>query len=166
MTEPNKENGRMSNSNAAVQPPTGETFVAKAAAGSSTPTGREMEVVKGIVKFLRETFPPDFLEKHVEPLLKSRERRLEARIRELEQRAVLEHVGTWHRSREYYPGQVVMSNGSSWVAKTRHSHGEPGKCDDWQLLVQRGARADSKELMDKLHALEHRLAVLEQRGGR
>jgi hypothetical protein len=92
----------------------------------------------GMVNYLRSTFAPELMEKFVEPLLKSRERKLEARIRELEQRPLLEDAGVWNRSSAYYPGNVVTHDGSSWVARTSHAHGEPGKCDDWRLMVKRG----------------------------
>jgi hypothetical protein len=92
------------------------------------------ELAKGMHAYLRDTFVPEF----IEPLLKARERKLEARIRAIEERPLLEDCGTWNRSSTYYPGNVVTHDGSSWVARTSHAHGEPGKCDDWRLMVKRG----------------------------
>jgi hypothetical protein len=78
------------------------------------------------------------MEKHVEPLLRSRERRLEDRIRAIEQRPLLQDAGVWSRAAEYYPGDVCTFDGSVWVCKTHHAHGKPGESDAWRLMVKRG----------------------------
>jgi hypothetical protein len=116
-----------------------ELKVAKPAASSDRLSDAEIKALaRGMIKFLREGFAPEMMEKFVEPLLNSRERKLEARIRELEQRPLLEDAGIWNRSSEYHPGMVVTHDGSAWVAKILHAHGEPGKSDAWRLLVKRG----------------------------
>jgi hypothetical protein len=74
----------------------------KAAAPAARPSGLGEAEIKalaaGMVNYLRSTFAPEMMEKFVEPLLKARERKLEQRIRELEQRPLLEDCGTWNRS--------------------------------------------------------------------
>lgn len=119
----------------------GSKEIAAAAARSSLGEAEIKALARGMVVFLRDTVVPDLMEKHIEPLLRSRERKLEARLRAIEERPLLEDSGIWNRSSAYYPGNVVTHDGSSWVAKTSHAHGEPGKCDDWRLMVKRGRDA-------------------------
>lgn len=116
----------------------GSIEVAAPAARSSLGKSEIKALARGMMTFLRSDFLPELMEKHIEPLLRSRERKLEARIRAIEERPLLEDAGVWNRSSAYYPGNVVTHDGSSWVARTSHSHGEPGKCDDWRLMVKRG----------------------------
>jgi hypothetical protein len=91
-----------------------------------------------VVQYCRESFGPELMEKFVEPLLKSQMRRLEERIRAIEERPLLEDCGVWNKNSDYHPGMCVTFDGSMWVAKTWHRNGQPGKCDDWRLMVKRG----------------------------
>jgi hypothetical protein len=91
-----------------------------------------------MMTFLRSTFVPELVEKQIEPLLRSQMRRLEDRIRAIEERPLLEDVGVWNPNSEYCPGMVCTFDGSSWVCKTWHRNGKPGSTTDWRLLVKRG----------------------------
>src|SRR5262245_26530901 len=119
---------------------TGSREVARSAPAKSSGLGdfEIRAIAQAMAMYCRETFGPELMEKHVEPLLKARTRRLEERIRELEQRPLLEDAGIWNRSTEYHPGQCVTFDGSYWVCKTMHRHGKPGETDCWRLLVRRG----------------------------
>lgn len=111
-------------------------------------------------------YAPEFLEKFVEPLIKSRTRPHEERIRAIEQRRLLEDAGTWNKNSEYFCGQVAQHDGSAWTCQRDNtSRDQPGKSDSWKLLVKRGNDASVGGIERRLAALEQELAALKQKLG-
>jgi hypothetical protein len=69
------------------------------------------------------------------------EKKLLARIEELEARPVMKYIGVWDQAKIYGAGNFVTEGGSLWHAQ-RASVGErPGSGDAWQLAVKKGRDA-------------------------
>jgi hypothetical protein len=119
----------------------GSKLKAAPAARSGLTEAEIKALAKGMMSFLKNTFVPELLEKQIEPLLLTRLRRLDERLKDIEGRALLEDSGIWNSKSDYHPGNCVTHDGSYWVAKTWHRNGMPGTCDDWRLLVKRGRDA-------------------------
>ena len=144
-----------------------DAYVLKSAASSGGLGELELRAfTKAVVKYCWETFAPDLMEKFVEPLVKSRTRRLEERMRAQEERRLLESGGIWNRSSEYFIGNVVTHDGSAWEClRDNTSRDIPGKSDAWRLLVKRGNDANVGGIERRFAALEQRFAALEQKLG-
>ena len=66
--------------------------------------------------------------------------RLHERIAEMEKQTTLEYCGVWGAGNLYGKGNICTHHGSAWHANYETS-GEPGKHDDWTLMVKRGRDA-------------------------
>jgi hypothetical protein len=64
---------------------------------------------------------------------------LEARIKTLESRPVLEYRGVWKADEDYRPGDLVTHGGSLHYCWAPVRGSRPGESDSWQLCVKRGA---------------------------
>ena len=116
----------------------GALKAAAPAARSSGLTEAELKALaKGMHDFLRDTFAPEMMET-IETMMRTRQARLEERVRAIEERPLLEDCGVWNARTDYHPGNCVVHDGSSWIAKTWHSREQPGKSDSWRLMARKG----------------------------
>jgi len=108
------------------------------AARSSNLTEQEIvELAKGMARYLRDSFAPELMER-IETMMRTRQARLEERVRELEAAPFLRDAGIWSPRPDYNLGEVCQHDGSTWICQRWHRNETPGKSDSWRLWVKRG----------------------------
>lgn len=78
--------------------------------------------------------------KHINKRVSTRFDELEARIKELEDRASLVYVGVHQEGKSYAVGNVCTWDGSMWYCRAVTKEG-PGSSAVWQLWVRHGDAA-------------------------
>lgn len=72
-------------------------------------------------------------------------REFERRLARVEEKPSIQYRGVWEKENIYHPGDVVTSQGSSWICKLDTTM-RPGGNDSWQLMVKRGRNGDDADL--------------------
>lgn len=63
---------------------------------------------------------------------------LASRVRTLERRPEMKHVGIWRKGLRYEERNYVSHAGSLWMCCAPTSSATPGKSPAWRLVVKRG----------------------------
>lgn len=95
------------------------------------------------IRILCEAIVPataDYIEKTVKPIAE-RIVALENRVKELEDRPVMEYAGVWDQKKVYGSGKFVTDGGSLWHSRRANVGERPGNGDAWTLAVKKGRDA-------------------------